>query len=160
MRHIAKVALLGVVLSAVVASAQSQPPIQGAWRLVEITTTGANGSTNRAPQPSLYLFTAKQYSITRVMSDTPRPQLKDPAKVTEAEALAIFGPFQAQAGTYEVAGGSLSMLSTVAKQPQGMTPKRGAGADASGPAARAPLKTRAQALRREMQWSPRGRRTS
>ena len=50
--------------------------------------------------------------------------MKDPTKVTEAEALAIFGPFQAQAGTYEVTGGSLSMSSTVAKQPQGMTPGR------------------------------------
>lgn len=122
MRRIAKIVVLGVVLSTGVASAQSQGSIQGAWRLAEISTTGANGSTNRAPQPSLYLFTAKHFSITRVTSDTARPPLKDPAKVTEAEALAIFGPFQAIAGTYEVAAGSLSTILTVAKQPQAMAP--------------------------------------
>jgi hypothetical protein len=37
--------------------AASQSTIQGVWRITEITTTGANASTNSSPQPSLYIFT-------------------------------------------------------------------------------------------------------
>src|SRR5262249_24988253 len=48
--------------------AQSRPTVQGAWRLAEVRTTGPAASSNANPQPSLYLFSAKHYSITRVTS--------------------------------------------------------------------------------------------
>jgi hypothetical protein len=107
-------------LSPSLALAQSRPSLQGVWRLVEVRITGPNASTNNKPQPSLYIFTGKHYSIVRVTSADPRPELKDPAKVTEAEALAVWGPLQAQAGTYEIAGGNLFLLPTVAKNPNVM----------------------------------------
>jgi hypothetical protein len=96
-------------------SAQSRPSLQGAWQLVEVTTTGPGASTNTKLEPSLYLFTARHYSIMRVLS--PRPGFADPANVTEAEALATWGPLQAQSGTYELTGGNLNLLPTIAKNP-------------------------------------------
>jgi hypothetical protein len=104
-------------------SAQSRPSIQGAWRLVEIIG-GAAGVASSSPQPSLYLFTDRHYSILRVISPEPRPRFADPAKVTEAEALAVWGPLQAQSGTYEIASGNLNLLPSVAKNPDVMRPGR------------------------------------
>lgn len=97
--------------------AQSRPALQGAWQVVEVTTTGPNSSTNSNPQPGLYLFTARHYSITSVLGQQPRPGFKDPNNVTGEEALAIWTPLQAQSGTYEIAGGNLSLLPMVAKNP-------------------------------------------
>ena len=120
MRRILVISLVAAALSASLLSAQSRPFIQGAWRLVEITISGPNTSINSKPQPALYLFTARHYSIIRVTSANARPQFKDPTKVTEAEALAIWGPLQAQSGTYEITGENLNLLPTVAKNPQRM----------------------------------------
>jgi hypothetical protein len=94
-------------------SAQSRPSIQGAWSLVEVV----GGPAGSGPQPSLYLFTDRHYSIMRVTSSEPRPAFADPAKVTEAEALAVWGPLQAQSGTYEIVSGNLNLLPLVAKNP-------------------------------------------
>jgi hypothetical protein len=98
-------------------SAQSPTAIQGTWQVVEVTTTGSAGATNSSPQPGLYLFTARHYSIISVLSQEPRPGFKDPNNVTGEEALAIWTPLQAQSGTYEVVGGSLNLLPLVAKNP-------------------------------------------
>jgi hypothetical protein len=109
--------ILAVVVGAVLptlSSAQSRPSIQGAWSVVDISQAG---STNTAPQPGLYLFTARHYSILRVTSPEPRPGFADPANITGAEALAVWTPLQAQSGTYEMVGGSLNLMPTVAKNP-------------------------------------------
>jgi hypothetical protein len=96
-------------------SAQSSPALEGAWQVVEVT--GPAGVTNRSPQPGLYLFTARHYSIVSVLSQEPRPGFKDPANVTGEEALANWTPLQAQSGTYAVVSGSLNLLPIVAKNP-------------------------------------------
>jgi hypothetical protein len=98
-------------------SAQSRPSVQGAWRVVEVSTTAPGAATSHSPQPGLLLFTARHYSFLRVLSPGPRQGFSDPANVTEAEALAVWGPLQAQSGTYEIAGGTLSLLPIVAKNP-------------------------------------------
>ena len=97
--------------------AQPRPALQGAWQVVEVTSTGPAGATNSSPQPGLYLFTARHYSIISVLTPEPRPGFKDPNNVTGEEALAIWTPLQAQSGTYEVAGGNLDLLPLVAKNP-------------------------------------------
>jgi Lipocalin-like domain len=96
---------------------QSKPSIQGVWKVTEVTTTGPNAVTNKSPQPGLYIFTAKHYSIVRDTARTPRPAIKDPLKVTPDEALATFNSFQAQAGTYEVTSTTLKATPVVAKNP-------------------------------------------
>src|SRR4030095_14440472 len=50
--------------------AASQPPLQGVWRVTEVTTTGKDAATNKSPQPGLYIFTAKHYSLVRVTAST------------------------------------------------------------------------------------------
>ena len=90
----------------------------GVWRVTEVTTTGRNASTNKSPQPSLYIYTAKYYSLIRVNGTTARPDLpEDPTKATAAQLLANWGPsgFAAQAGTYELAGGKLTTRALVAR---------------------------------------------
>ena len=105
--------------------AASQPTIQGVWRITEITTTGPNASTNKSPQPSLYIYTARHYSLIRVNGTTARPDLPQDqqATATAAQLLAVFGTgLTAQSGTYEVAGGKLTTRPLVAKNTFAMAP--------------------------------------
>lgn len=98
--------------------AASQPTLQGVWQVTEVTTTGKDASTNKSPQPSLYIYTAKHYSIVRVNGTKARPDLpEDPTKATAAQLLANWGPsgFAAQAGTYEVDGGKLTLRPIAAR---------------------------------------------
>lgn len=105
------------------ASAQSAPSLQGAWRVTEIVVTGANAATNTSPQPSLYVFTRQHYSILSVGGTTARKSAaapKDPAKLTDAEKVAqyeLWNPFTANSGTYQVSGSTLTTRPLVAKNP-------------------------------------------
>jgi hypothetical protein len=96
---------------------QAKPSIQGVWRVVESSTTGPTAFTNKTPQPGVIIFTGKHYAIVRDTARETRPPVKDVANTTPAEALASFGPFQAQAGTYEVSGGTVTLRASVAKVP-------------------------------------------
>ena len=116
-----------IALSSVHGEAQDSS-LQGVWQIVEVSYTGPAAHTNRAPQPYLYIFTEKYYSITRVSSDTPRATFKDSSRVTPEEALAIWGPFQSSAGTYTVKGDELRRSPIVAKNPQNQ-PGRNIGAE-------------------------------
>ena len=117
MRRAVILAWLAGALFPSLSTAQSGPGLQGAWQVVEVTTTGPSGSTNSSPQPGLYLFTARHYSIMSVLGQQPRPGFADPGNITGEEALATWTPLQAQSGTYEIAGGSLNLLPIVAKNP-------------------------------------------
>lgn len=118
------VALVGAPLFAQ-SGAASQSTIQGVWQVAEVTTTGPNASTNKSPQPSLYIYTAKHYSLIRVNGTTARPDLpEDSTKATAAQLLAAWGPsaFAAQSGTYELAGGKLTTRALVARGTRPMAP--------------------------------------
>ena len=115
-------ALVGVPLLSQ-SRAASEPTLQGVWRITETTTTGKDASTNKSPQPSLYIFTAKHYSVMRINGTTARPDLPvdQVAKATAAQLLAVYGPaLTAQSGTYEVAGGKLTTRPLVSKGTGGM----------------------------------------
>ena len=111
--------LILFVILALAASATAQSKkIEGVWRLNEITTTGTNGSTKQITQPSLYLFTKKHYSIIYVSSDSPRPVIEDLSTASSADLRNIFvTSFIANAGTYEMKDGKLTMRPVVAKSP-------------------------------------------
>ena len=106
-----------VAVGSVLVVAQSKPSIQGVWRVVEVTTTGPNASTNTSPQPGVYIFTAKHYSLVRDTASEVRPGIKSAANITPAEALATLNPFFAQSGTYEISGSNLITTSIVALRP-------------------------------------------
>ena len=98
--------------------------IKGVWRVVEATVTGPGARTiSFAGRPNLTLITDKHYSRVEVQADGPRPAVADVAKATADELRAAWGPFVAEAGTYELAAGGLVTMRPVAsKNPAVMGP--------------------------------------
>ena len=107
---------------------QSKPSIQGVWRVVEVTITdtapgasalGLPKGTHTTVQPGLLIFTGKHYST---INDTAaKPRSTTPFKVagqpTVEEMQSQWGPFAANAGTYELSGTTLTRRAIVAKNP-------------------------------------------
>ena len=113
--------LLLYLLMCVPLAAQSKSGIEGVWRLTEVTKSGTNASTNKSPQPGLYLFAKKHYSIMYVSSDAARPDIADIGKSTADELRNVFvDSFVANSGTYELKGGKLTVHPMVAKSPSYM----------------------------------------
>ena len=113
---------------------QSQPSIQGVWRPVErviprSTTAGDRVDpfghvpvgTQTDLQPGLLILTARHYSRTTDTSVGPRPTAPyaTPGKPTVDELQVRWGPFQANAGTYELSGNTLTLRILVSKDPGG-----------------------------------------
>jgi hypothetical protein len=120
---------LFVLLSgSAIARQAAESPIDGVWRITSVTTTGANAATNKSPQPSLLIFARGHYSWLNVNGTTARKQraaAATPGKLTDAEKIAAFdewGPFTANAGTFEVKGSTLTRRPTVAKNVGAMAP--------------------------------------
>jgi hypothetical protein len=90
--------------------------IRGAWRTVEVTVPGPNGVTHTSVQPNLVIVTAKHYSRVEVHAGA-RPILTDVATATADDLRAAWGPFVAEAGTYDVTGDVITMRPIVAKDP-------------------------------------------
>jgi hypothetical protein len=124
-RNIGAVVVL-LVLGTWVSTQSQSPSLEGAWRVSEVVVTGAEAATNKSPQPGLYLFTKKHYSVLAVAGTEPRKQFppgNDPDKLTDAEKIARFEAwerFTANSGTYEVKGGTLTTTPIVAKNPSVM----------------------------------------
>jgi hypothetical protein len=115
-----------LTLSGVVGLAQSKPSIQGVWRRAEVTVTNPNPAPGAFPkgthtnvQPGLLIFTAKHYSSANDVGAKPRPKtpFKVDGKPTAEEMLAAWDPFQANSGTYELTGTTLTVRPIVAKNP-------------------------------------------
>jgi hypothetical protein len=116
-----------ICLGASSAAAQSAASIEGVWKTTSVVVTGENPFTVSSPQPSLYIFARGHYSNVSDTSRTPRTAVsfKDPANPTDAERLlkyAEWGPLAAQAGTYEVKGGTLIRHPIVAKNVAALSP--------------------------------------
>lgn len=105
----------GVVLG------QAKPSIQGVWRVQERVITGENPSSTTTPQPGIYIYTSRHYSVVQIPGTSPRPQvppLKVDGKPTDAEKIAIYPQwlqFNASSGTYEIKGTTLTTKPMVAK---------------------------------------------
>ena len=100
----------------------SPEALDGAWRVVEVMSTGPAGArTLGDPQPGLLLFTEGHYSYTLVNGDQPRP--RPPGGLATAEQLlAAWSPFAANAGTFELDGDRMIRRPIVAKSPDAMGP--------------------------------------
>lgn len=116
-----KFALVLVFASVMSISVAAQSNIRGVWQLTEITMSGKYAMSMKVTQPSLYIFTKKHYSKMYIGGDKPRPMLDDYNKATKEELYSIFvDGFDANAGSYEVAGGRLTLHTIVAKSPSDM----------------------------------------
>jgi hypothetical protein len=111
------VSCLGVVIVfGIVSMALAQQPkgtIRGTWKVVEVN--GGPEGTNTHPQPGLFLFTDKYYSAMRVTGTKARPKFASNTVATDAEKIASYDGFFAQAGTYAVSGTTLTTQPLVAK---------------------------------------------
>ena len=124
--------LMGILAAVVILGeadtlrAQNQS-LRGAWRVSEVVVTGANASTNSNPQPGLYIFTDRHYSIVTVNSPAPRKPLsplKVAGKPSQAELMEHYeqwNPFTANSGTYTVKGNIVTTRPLVAKNHAVMT---------------------------------------
>ena len=125
MKRLAIAALNLVLLTSVGTKAQSKgDSIQGVWRIVEAAVSGPSARTiSFGERPNLTIITAKHYSRVEVQADGPRPVVADVAKATADELRAVWGPFVAETGTYEVApGGLVTMRPVASKNPAVMGP--------------------------------------
>jgi len=122
---LASLTALGSLAAVRPPSASDRPgsaSLQGAWRTAEVKLLNLPGTTT-GPQPGLTIFTAKHYSRVEVHDDHPRPALRDAKSATADELRAAWGPFFAEAGTYDVSKGNvLTLHPVVAKNPATMTP--------------------------------------
>ena len=98
------------------------PSIEGVWRAVEVRTTGPGARTITNVQPNLSVMTRKHYSHMDIHSDGVRPSLADPSKASADELRQAWGPFVAEAGSYEISGGNFVTHPIIAKNPAGMAP--------------------------------------
>ena len=114
--------LCALLLTSGIAHAQQKSTsLTGAWQVTKVQMTGPNARAVTRPQPGLYLFTGKYFSIMMVTGDQPRPihpTLPEVPKATPQEMLAVYGPYVANTGTYEVSGDTLIMHPVVSKNPE------------------------------------------
>ena len=124
-----------IVLSvlAVSVSGQSPPSIQGVWRNIERVIPATSNPKDRLDpfghvpvgtqtdvQPGLLIFTKQHYSRTTDIAVEPRPRTDYaiPAKPSLEEFQARYGPFAANAGTYELSGNTVTLRAFVSKEPR------------------------------------------
>lgn len=114
--------LCALLLTSGIAPAQQKSTsLTGAWEVTKIQMTGPNARTFTNPQPGLYLFTGKYFSLMMVMGDHSRPihpTLPEVPKATAQEILAVYEPYVANTGTYEINDGTLIMHPIVSKNPE------------------------------------------
>jgi len=89
-------------------------PLEGVWQLTEAVVTGANPRTTT--QPGLVIFAKTHYSFVRVPSSGPRALFKteDP---TNEEKIAAYDSMNANTGTYEARGTTLTLRPVIARNP-------------------------------------------
>lgn len=114
----------GLLTGEGIAGDATSSSIQGVWQAVEVTIPGPVTQTIAIsePRPNLTVITAKYYARVQVEAEGPRPAVADGARATADDLRAAWGPFYAEAGTYEVAGGVITMRPIAAKNPAAMTP--------------------------------------
>ena len=116
---VACMAVLAVMV--IVQSAAAQGKLEGVWKVTEVSMSGPDAFKETNPQPSLFVFTKKHFSTSSITADKPRP-VQPTDKATDAQKLAAWEGFDAEAGTYEIKGTNLIMQGVVAKDPEDMQP--------------------------------------
>lgn len=110
-----------ILISAVAASGQSKPTsLEGAWQAVEVVHTGPHAGTIR-PGPNLSIWSGTHYARVLVEAKD-RPVLVNPASATADQLREVWGPFVAEAGSYEATDSVITFHPSAAKNPAAMAP--------------------------------------
>ena len=118
--HGVVLAAASLAIVALARPAHAQFELAGtAWEVVERSYQRDDSSwVNRSPEPGIYLFTERHYSVQEIRESGPRAHFDD--ATTDAERLRAFDVFHAHGGTYEVVGAQLLVTITIAKGPNTM----------------------------------------
>lgn len=101
-------------------AAELNAAVQGVWRTVEVVVPGPASRTFK-PDATLAIFHGRHYSRVEVHAEEPRPLLANPATASADQLRAVWGPFVAEAGTFELSGSDvITMHAAVAKNPAAM----------------------------------------
>ncbi len=110
------VCMAALIVLATVQSAAAQGKLEGVWKITQVTLTGPNAGTITPAEPGIWIFTKKHASFVSVTGDKPRPSL--PQKdATDAQKVATWTPFAANASTYEVKGTTITVHPIIGKNP-------------------------------------------
>ena len=123
-RYLLLILSVGLLAGAGFADEPKSPSIQGVWQAVEVTISGPVKQTITIPEPrpNLTVITARHYSRVQVETEGARPAVADVTKASADDLRAAWGPFYAEAGTYEVSGNAITLRPVAAKNPAAMTP--------------------------------------
>ena len=115
--------IAGLLASEGIAAGPKSPSLQGVWQAVEVTIPGPVKRTITVPEPrpNLTTITARHYSRVQVEAEGARPAVADVTKASADDLRAAWGPFYAEAGTYEVTGNVITLRPVAAKNPAAMT---------------------------------------
>jgi hypothetical protein len=116
--------IAGLLTNQGIAGEPKPESLQGVWQAVEVTISGPVKRTITIPEPrpNLTVITAKHYSRVQVEAEGARPAIADVTKASADDLRAAWGPFYAEAGTYEVTGNVITLRPVAAKNPAAMTP--------------------------------------
>jgi len=109
--------ILGISLILVLSGFAGAQEVAGAWRLEEVVMTGADAKTSKFSNPNIYLFTKGHFSVIRIEGDKPRSTDSWTTMTPEQVIDTYVKQFTASGGTYEMKGGTLTMRTTIAKNP-------------------------------------------
>ncbi len=113
------VCCLGLAVSGCGGSDSGDVSIRGVWRVTERSFSRPDSSwTNSNPEPGLYMFGERYFSVQEIRESGPRALFSD--GTTELERLAAFDVFHAHSGTYETTDSVLTIVPTLAKSPNSM----------------------------------------
>lgn len=95
-------------------------PLVGVWSISETSIVGPAGtSVNKNPQPGLYIFTDRHFSIVLIPGGE-RPPFSSMA--TDEERLAAYDNLIVDAGTYQRTDSTFTIENIIAKIPNVMPP--------------------------------------
>lgn len=114
--------LVAVLVSLAVASCQQSGPVNplvGAWTVVEIQQTGADGKIQTFQgQPGLSIFTKSHYSTVHVPGPAARQPFAKRWEPTPDEIRTAYESIIVNSGTYAVSGSRLIVRPVIAKTPE------------------------------------------
>lgn len=109
--------LLGVAVIFALGGVAAAQNVAGAWRLDEAPMPGTDGKAVKFTNPNIYLFTKAHWSIIRIEGDKPRSTDSWTTMTPEQVIDTYIKQFTASGGTYEMKGNTLTMKTTIAKNP-------------------------------------------
>lgn len=117
-----KIIAIAIFLVLVLCGLAAAQNVAGAWRLDEIRMgSSAEAKAVKFTNPNTYLFTKGHWSAIRIEGDKPRSAEPWMSMTKEQLIDTYVKQFTASGGTYEMKGATLTMKTTIAKNPNIMT---------------------------------------